>query len=254
MLVACSISCGTVNAESSDTPPPQLMKLIEKNVITVIDTFKHDSFTGWLVENGADYHLYWATEDNYVVAGPLIDESGINITAKYLESKKPTVNYDAVFKQFEQEAGYVSTSSNAGKSKGVVYVFTEPFCGWCSKVYEQLQPHIKNGLEVRWVPVAFLSGKSPGVVEYIVSAKDPIQAMADHEQIRKARGQVNSLPVTKQTKALLDTNSEFMSKFGINGTPGLVYQLEGKVHVAGYMKNGAMSALVSKIQNNGKVK
>ena len=255
LVLAGTLACGISNATAgddvvTDLPPPQLSKLIDSGAIKIVESFKHASFTGWLVESGNEFHLYWATKDDFVVAGPLIDETGVNLTSKYLEAKKPTPNFDYVLAELEKQQTYISTHANKPgiPTKGVMYVFAEPFCGWCSKIYSQLQPHIEAGLEVRWLPVSFLSAQSPDVVEFFLSSKDPIASMSVHELLRKNRKPLNTKPATEKTKELLEQNSDFMRKFGIKGTPGIVYQLDGKARVGGYMKPSEMSDLVARIQ------
>lgn len=248
LIAGALFGCFSSQSMAGDVPPPQLNRLIEQGMVEVIESFKHDTFTGWLVKNGGEHHLYWATADNYVVAGPLIDQKGINITAKYLEAKKPIPNYDDTFADFEEEATYISTHPKGG-SNGVVYVFSEPFCGWCSKIYRELQPEIEAGLEVRWVPVSFLSGQSSNVIEYFLSAEDPLAAMAEHEHIRAQRGQVNTSPVTAATQEKIDKNSEFMKRFDISGTPGMVYEIDGKAMIGGYRPPAEMKALIQAIQS-----
>jgi thiol:disulfide interchange protein DsbG len=251
MLFAGYMTLGiAATANAADVAPPQLKNLIQKGVVHVVDTFKHDSFTGWLVENNGEHHLYWATQDNYVIAGPLIDQNGMNLTSKYLEEKKPVPNYDDVFADFEKEATYISTNpERAGDGKGVLYVFAEPFCGWCSKIHKELQPAIAAGLEVRWVPVAFLRANSADVVEHFLSADNPVAAMDEHEQLREQGKPVNSKPVSSATKAQIEKNSEFMKRFGIHGTPGLVYEIEGKSHTGGYLPVPKMNQLIKNLKS-----
>ncbi|MDF4421890.1 thioredoxin fold domain-containing protein [Vibrio parahaemolyticus] len=251
LLFAGSITLGmAATANAADVAPPQLNNLIQKGVVDVVDTFKHDNFTGWLVENNGEHHLYWATQDNYVIAGPLIDQNGMNLTSKYLEEKKPVPNYDDVFADFEKEATYISTHpERSGDGKGVLYVFAEPFCGWCSKIHKELQPAIAAGLEVRWVPVAFLRANSADVIEHFLSADNPVAAMDEHELLREQGKPVNSKPVSSVTKAQIEKNSAFMKRFGIRGTPGLVYEIDGKARTGGYLPVPQMNQIIKSLKS-----
>ena len=250
LTLAGAITLGMAStAMSAETVPPQLNNLIESGTIKLVETFQHDSFTGWLVANGSEYHLYWSTKDNYVVAGPLIDETGINLTSKYLEAKKPTPNYNEAYAKLEKEGTYTTTKVDPkAESKGLIYVFAEPFCGWCSKLHDQLQPHIAAGLEVRWVHVSFLSAQSPDVIENILKSDSPIATLDEHEQIRKNHGQPKTRPATNETRRAIERNSELMNEFGIRGTPGVVYKLDGKTHVGGYMKSNDLDQLIKSIE------
>ncbi|EPR7483999.1 DsbC family protein [Vibrio alginolyticus] len=252
LLFAGSMALGmAATANAADVAPPQLNNLIQKGVVNVVDTFKHDSFTGWLVENNGEHHLYWATQDNYVIAGPLIDHNGMNLTSKYLEEKKPVPNYDNVFAEFEKEATFISTHPEraGGNGKGVLYVFAEPFCGWCSRIHKELQPAIASGLEVRWVPVGFLQANSEDVIQHFLSAEDPLAAMNEHERLRAQGMKVNTKPVRPTTAAKIEKNEEFMKRFGIRGTPGLVYEIDGKARIGGYMPAPQMNELIETIKS-----
>lgn len=225
----------TALQESSQKAPPLLQNMIDKGVVSVQETFKEGPFTGWLIKNSGEYHLYWATKDNYIVAGPLIDTKGVNITQKYLDLKKPTPDYNDVFSDFEKNAYYISTNPK-GDSKGVMYVFFEPFCHWCAKMFDQIEPVVaaSKDLEIRWVPVSFLSAQSPSVVEYLTHAKSPYQALVEHEHLHAQHLKLNTMTPTAKTRAMLKKNSSFMKQFHLNGTPGIVYVLNGKARTTGY--------------------
>lgn len=246
LIILGSLGFAANISAKTDVPPPQLNNLITSGVVKVVETFKHDSLTGWLVENDGEYNLYWATEDNYVIAGPLIDQSGENLTTKYLETKKPVPNYDEEFSLLTNDATVIRTHPEkaVNGSKGALYVFVEPFCGWCAKLEKELEPAIAAGLDVRYVPVAFLRGNSPDVIENMLSSDDPAAAMAEHQRLREMRMPALTKTATLQTRAALEQNSEFMRRFGISGTPGLVYQVDGQVKVGGYMKATQLNRLV----------
>lgn len=228
--------------------PPQLSSLIDKGVVKVVETFKHDSFTGWLVDSSGEHHLYWATEDNYIIAGPLIDKDSVNLTDKYLAEKKPVPDYNNVLADFEKEGLSISTHPDGG-AEGVIYVFAEPFCGWCSRLHAGLEHHIENGLEVRWIPVSFLSGQSEGVIQYFLNAEDPYKAMQQHEALRASRSDNYNLATpTAATRNMIQKNGDFMRRFGIAGTPGIVYKLNGKVRTSGYMPPEDLERFVSAIK------
>lgn len=253
LLIAGAMTLGTaVTANASDiTPPPQLSSLINNGMVEVVESFKHDSLTGWLVENQGEYHLYWATADNYVIAGPLIDQTGINLTSKYLAAKKPSPNYDDLYSDFKKNATIVATKPERVEkgSKGALYVFVEPYCGWCSKLEADLEPAIAAGLDVRFVPVAFLNARSGDVIEHILTSENPAQAMVEHRKLKESRQQVNTKPITNATREQIEQNSEFMRKFGIRGTPGLVYEQEGNVRIGGYMKGAQLNQLVRELSS-----
>lgn len=248
-LISAAHANSIAPLEISPVAPPQLEKLIQNNVVSVVETFTHETLTGWLVESAGEYHLYWETKEGYVVAGPMIDSKGYNLTARYLEEKKPTKNFDNPYNLLASGDGYFSTQEDA--SDGELYVFIEPFCGWCSKLHEELKPFVAEGLKVNWVPVSFLSAKSPGVIEYIMNSDNPATALDLHEKYKNTAKASEFISIaSSSTKAMLKTNSQLMSSFDIKGTPGLVYKIDGKVMTGGYMPSKKLSELVQKLRKN----
>lgn len=231
---------------NAEIAPPQLEQLIKNGVIKVVETFKHGNYTGYLVESGGEYHLYWATNDNMVIAGPLIDANGYNITDQYLNEKMPKPDYSAIYKDLLSDKGVISTHPEYKGNKGTMYVFVEPFCGWCARFHQQLEPLIKNGLNVKWVPVSFLSEKSNGVIQHVFDQASPSDAWDRHvDSLHKSEPIVSI--ATKETKSEVLINSELMQKLGAKGTPTTVYMLNGKVHVGGVMEQSLLVNLAKQL-------
>ncbi|NVO60223.1 thioredoxin fold domain-containing protein [Photobacterium damselae] len=244
---ADTVSSGVAIKSSVANPPPQLAALINQGVVNLIESFKHGNYNGYLVESSGEYHLYWGTSDNMIIAGPLIDSNGINLTDRFLDKKIPKPDFTSLYGELEQSEALISTDPSYKDDKGVLYVFVEPFCGWCARIHNELEPLIKDGLVVKWVPVSFLSGSSSGVVQYVLEQSKPIEAWDNHvNNLKKAEPMVSV--VTEKTTDLLNHNADLMHRFGVKGTPGLVYKMNGEVHVGSFMDKDSMAALAEKLK------
>lgn len=119
----------------------------------------------------------------------------------------------------------------------VIYVFVDPNCPYCHTLWLALQPYRHDGLQVRNILVGVISVSSPGKAAAIFSARDPAAAWRTNEVRWGSRsdggGGIAPLAVigAANREAILD-NETLMRRFGILGTPGLVYvTADGKVHV-----------------------
>ena len=75
-----------------------------------------------------------------------------------------------------------TTAVTLGAGPRVVDVFFDPNCPYCHELYEDLQPWIgKQGLQLRWIPVAVLARSSEGKAAAMLQAADPARALARNE-------------------------------------------------------------------------
>jgi len=114
----------------------------------------------------------------------------------------------------------------------VVYVFTDPECPYCNKLWKALRSVRGADVQIRYLLVAVIDADSPGKDAAILEARDPAAALQSHEQ-RYAQGGIpprtKMLPATRET---ISVNGDLMGALHIYGTPGLVYLNEaGEVSV-----------------------
>jgi thiol:disulfide interchange protein DsbG len=121
----------------------------------------------------------------------------------------------------------------------VLYVFVDPNCPFCHFTWMALQPYEKAGLQVRWIPVAMLGPTSmPKAIE-VMAAKDKTAAfrkMEENQGKSWAPSPSSSESSNQAVAAQIRANGELMERFGIAGTPGVVWKdRQGKVNVKGGM-------------------
>jgi thiol:disulfide interchange protein DsbG len=119
--------------------------------------------------------------------------------------------------------------------KRVLYIFFDANCWYCNLTWKALQPYEKAGLQVRWVPVAYQKESSTTKAAAIMQAKDRVAAMRENETGYRAESYDGGIAPAKASKALeaeLEANLGLMDRFGVSGTPGLVWKDEkGRVRV-----------------------
>ena len=150
-----------------------------------------------------------------------------------VDAKKPAArDLLALFSTLEKTD---AVTEGATSPKRILYVFFDANCWYCHLPWKALQAYEKAGLQVRWVPVAYQKDSSAGRAAAIMQAKDRVAAMRVNETGYRAKSYDGGIAPVKPSKALeaqLEANFELMDRFGVSGTPGLVWKDEkGRVQV-----------------------
>jgi thiol:disulfide interchange protein DsbG len=103
-----------------------------------------------------------------------------------------------------------------------VYVFFDPQCPHCAVLWESAKP-LKTQAKFVWIPVALLNKTSEGQGAAILAAKDPAQAMEEHEISMGAKqGGIGAMGDLDAQRALVKKNTELMNRFGFSSVPSIV--------------------------------
>jgi len=123
----------------------------------------------------------------------------------------------------------------AASPKRTLYVFFDANCWYCHLTWKALRPYLGAGLQVRWVPVAYQKDSSVTKAAAIMLAKDRAAALRENETRYRAESYDGGIAPAKATQALeaqLAANLALMERFGVSGTPGLVWEdAKGRVRV-----------------------
>ena len=149
------------------------------------------------------------------------------------DAKAPSAReLPALFATLEKTDAVVEGPSSP---KRILYVFFDANCWYCHLTWKALQVYEKAGLQVRWVPVAYQKDSSTTKAAAIMQAKDRVAAMRENETGYRAESYDGGIAPAKASKALeaqLEANFQLMDRFGVSGTPGLVWKDEkGRVQV-----------------------
>lgn len=217
-------------AQAADEKLPKVLDLpVNQAGMKVVNKFKAaGGLNGWVLQQGGQNSVVFTTTDGkHLIAGALIDETGQNLTAQYAEKYVPKPEYEKLMPQLEKSA-YVTMGAKGNAAKSTIYAFYDPNCSFCHLAYKALKNYEGAGLQVRWVPVAFLGPTSSTKATAILEASNPEAALHENET---TNGGIK--PADKVSDAVakkLEANSKLMQSFGFSGTPGIVYKdKNGKV-------------------------
>jgi len=143
-----------------------------------------------------------------------------------------------------------------GKSAHVIYVFFDPNCPYCHKVFEMLRPQVQSGaVELRWVPIGKLMLTSLGKAAALLEDKDPTAALyrneRDFSRETGAFGGIEEEPLPREdTLRRLNANHALLSRSGNDAVPALLYRTkEGKAHlVVGAPPAANLDAIVKSLE------
>ncbi len=215
---------------------PKQIQMATRSGAKVVKTFAAVSnLKGWVLSRNGHYTLVFTTPDNKtLLAGELIDADGNNLTARYTDKYVPKPDRKALFAQLERSVHITEGQQKAPKS--VIYVIFDPNCPFCHLAWKALQPYEKVGLQVRWVPVAYLSKTSAGKDAAILEAKNRLAAFRENEEkynVGHMEGGIAPLAKSSaKTIRQLRANNALMRKFGAFGTPAIIWKdKQGKIQM-----------------------
>jgi thiol:disulfide interchange protein DsbG len=131
-------------------------------------------------------------------------------------------------------------ADGSGAAPRVVYVFTDPNCPFCNRLWSDARPWVDAGkVQLRHLIVAVLTPTSAGKAAALYTSKDPAAALAAHERVNApanarlmAAGHVHPLGelgikplpnVPAGVRATLANNERLMASLHLDGTPGVVW-------------------------------
>ena len=221
-------------ALAADAYPKAIRQAVDSGVKVVRQFPAVSGLTGWVLAQDGHYSTVYTTADKKtLLAGALIGERGESISAQYEEKYVPKPDLGVLFPQLEKSS-YVAEGA-VSSAKSTVYVFVDANCPYCHSAWLAFQPYEKAGLQVLWIPVATLGPTSmPKAIEVMVAA-DKVAAFrameANHGKPWTASAQ-SSEAAHPGAAAAIRRNGELMQRFGIAGTPGLIWKdKQGKVQI-----------------------
>lgn len=207
---------------------PKVLEAPLKAGMKVVNKFQAGGkLQGWVLSQGGQNSVVYTTEDGkFLLAGALIDEAGTNLTAQFAEKYVPKPEYDKLAPQLEKSA-YIVSGAKGNAAKSTIYAFIDLNCGYCAMAYKALLPYEAAGLQVRWVPVAFLRPDSSNKAAALFESSNPDAALKGHELAFGGKDGASIKPSATVSDAVakkLESNGKLMRDFGFNGTPGIVFK------------------------------
>ena len=117
-----------------------------------------------------------------------------------------------------------------GKSPHIIYIFFDPNCPYCDKLYHEFRPWVEqNKVQLRWLPLGYLMTTSLGKAASILEAKDPAAALRTNETgFSRANGfgQITEDPLPRrETVRNIRANEKLLLRSGRRLVPTMVFRL-----------------------------
>lgn len=182
--------------------------------------------TGWVLSRSGRYTVVFTTADGKaLITGAVLDATGKNLTEEYSKKYIPKPDLSKFWPRLATTP-YIVEGAKGKDVKFVLYAFEDPNCIFCHMTWLAFQPYEKVGLQVRWIPVAFLRKNSAGKDAAIMLAPDPEAAFRAHHKawVSEDSGGIAPVPVPANIRAEIVRDNQLMNAMGIRGTPGIVYR------------------------------
>ncbi len=232
-LAASAASAQTTAPKEAVLQLPAPVQIAVQGGLKVEKKFEAEGgLTGWILSQGPGKNIvvFTSADGQVAISGTMLNAKGENLTRQYLEQYGPKIDYEKAWPKLEKSA-WVAEGAKGDAAKSVVYAFLDPNCTYCHLAWKAFQPYMKAGLQVRWIPVAFLRPDSVNKAGELLDAKDADAVMDAQQAAFGKTGKVAAAP-SAPTRSKVEANGKLMSELGFGGTPAILYKdASGKVKV-----------------------
>ncbi|AZC27736.1 MULTISPECIES: thiol:disulfide interchange protein DsbG [Pseudomonas] len=223
-LLSLSLGAALLNVpllQAEELPAP--IRKIEAKGAKIIGSF--DAPAG-LKGYAAQYQnrgmtLYLTADGQHVLLGNLYDADGKDLSAEPLQKLVYAPMAKEVWGNLEKSDWIADGKADAPR---IVYLFSDPNCPYCNMFWEQARPWVKAGkVQLRHIMVGIIREDSPGKSAALLAAKDPSQALQDHEKAGKGSSLKPLQSIPKAIQAKLDANMKLMEELELSATPAIFY-------------------------------
>lgn len=181
----------------------------------------------------------WGLPNGLVVVGNLFDRNGRNLNDAILktmgdgrtappESKSashdiPTDKLESLLGSLDQAVAMgAATLQGEASANQTLYIFFDPLCGHCKRLYKELQTPggLPAGVKVAWLPVSILGGQGIPLAAYALSGPDAL-----HKVMTLSKEGLKNIPAPdEKTRSLLAINNVVLDMTGKAITPFMVWR------------------------------
>lgn len=182
----------------------------------------------------ADGRVFYITKDgNHMFSGNLF-----NFNSKFVNLTEPrvrTARYDIVAERKPDLITY-----KAPNEKYEIFVFTDPTCGYCRKMHEQLPEYNALGITVNYIPYPRGGEKNRnGTINPVFTEVKNAWCSDDKKQTLSSMFSGGPTPVVQNcSSAKLKEYVQLGKKLGVSGTPAVVTGTGNMI--AGYLDPTAL--------------
>ncbi|KAF1027233.1 MAG: Thiol:disulfide interchange protein DsbG [Burkholderia plantarii] len=150
----------------------------------------------------------------------------IGLSAQAADAPTPTLSAAGAARV--QGAPAIVEGAQGSQVKSTVYVFMDPNCIYCHLMWKALRLYEAAGLQVHWIPLAFLKPDSAGKAAALLGATDGPALLGTLETRYSEKDESGGIAplatIPADAKAKLAANAATFSALGFDGTPTVVYR------------------------------
>ncbi|MGY4659237.1 thiol:disulfide interchange protein DsbG [Pseudomonas chlororaphis] len=202
---------------------PEAVKKIEAKGAKIVGSFDApDGLKGYAAQyQNRGMALYLTPDGKHVLLGNLYDANGKDLSAEPLQKLVYAPMAKAVWAKMEKSHWIADGKADAPR---VIYLFSDPNCPYCNMFWEQARPWVNAGkVQLRHIMVGIIREDSPGKSAALLAAKDPQQALQDHEKAGKGSSLKPLAKIPAEVQARLDANMALMDELELSATPAIFY-------------------------------
>ncbi len=255
ILLVAPLTAGAATAPPATTHSNAVIKYLQGKGLTVETRFSVpgglQGYSG-ITPTGKRIVFYTTANGSLALFGALLDAHGRNLTQGYINAYIQQPANQKLYAQLEA-AHWIG--AGAKHPKRIVYAFVDPNCPYCHQFWEAAQKAYPHGLQVRYLMVGILGDNSVKKAAAILGAKDPHQALEENERnFQHHSGAIEPMAhVSAALRLQLIRHSRLMQKFGLDGTPGLVWKdAQGTVRISNGLPPSRYLQKIFGLDNNRK--
>lgn len=193
--------------------------------------------------NGHPVSLYLLPDGEHVVIGRMVDGFGQDLSASHIRKWLPKPDLTGAWQKLA-DAAWVS--EGPGDAKRIVYVFTDPNCGYCVTFRDRAQHYLERGIELRHIMVGIIQPSSLAKAASVLGANDPVSKLDFHDKQFPRDWLESGENVPQELRKLIRSNNRLMESLAVAVTPSVSYKdLDGDVRkIVGLPDDSALSEAV----------
>lgn len=228
LSLAIGLAFASAAAFAAEPLPPILQKLPGPPKVLASQAVDGTPLTAWLLQMGPRMGVvYTGPGGRYLIAGgQVLTEKGVApVSQTLLQDYYTHHDFKPLVEALRKEGALV----HQGHAGPLVYVFWDPNCIYCHKLWDEVQSAIGAGkLQVDWAPVAILKPSSAAKAAAILASPSPLKAMREDETRFNTRTEEGGITppgkLPAKAREQVQANTRLFERYGMQGTPSIVYR------------------------------
>ncbi|OXR48684.1 hypothetical protein PuT2_12005 [Pusillimonas sp. T2] len=234
------------------SPPANVAALLVEKEDHVVRTFAvREGLTGWVVQKGGQQLVvYTLAPDDWMLVGSLYDNPDNDLTLSYLrqytnrfddaaDQKLPAaLEASEVFDTLKTLTSVVQPKVKPGQqaqAPHAVYILVDMQCPYCHLLWQVLEPTMRAGQAIHWVPVAFLGQDSWEQGAQVLAGQDSYALMSAFMNGSTPASSDHPAHTERYDTAKLQIEqaNRLMVGAGLSGTPAMIWKdAQGQIRLA----------------------